>query len=114
MNFNLNTQIPQLAIVVSVFFAAVAIPAFSGTRTADEYPPGWRTASPRDEIRPRFAFDPTGGPKSDGCFVITHDGREGLDGWFSKTFPVTGGKCYRFHAGRQVRNVSAPRRSAVV
>jgi predicted amidohydrolase len=80
----------------------------------DGTPPGWKTASPRDEIKPRFAFDPSGGPKSDGCFVITQDGREGQHGWFSKTFPVTGGKCYQFHAVRKVQNVSVPRRSAVV
>ncbi len=78
-----------------------------------KYPPGWHEGSPRDEIRPRFAFDATGGPERDGCFVITHDDREGLHGWFSKTFPVTGGKCYRFHAVRHVQNVSVPRRSAV-
>ncbi len=77
------------------------------------YPSGWQTGSPRDEIRPRFSYDPAGGPKRDGCFVIAHDDREGLHGWFSKTFPVKGGSFYRFHAVRQVQQVSVPRRSAV-
>jgi predicted amidohydrolase len=79
----------------------------------DKLPAGWLTASPRDEIRPNFSFDPNGGPKKDGAFVITHDGREGLHGYFRKTFPVTGGKFYRFHAVRKVENVAVPRRSVV-
>jgi predicted amidohydrolase len=82
---------------------------------AAETPPpeGWQTAAPRDELRPAFTFEPNGGPKHGGCFVITHDRREGLDGWFQKPFSVTGGKCYRFDAVRLTRDVSAPRRSAL-
>jgi predicted amidohydrolase len=76
-------------------------------------PDGWNTAAPRDEIRPKFAFDPNGGPKKDGAFVITHDDREGLHGYFHKTFPVTGGKFYRLHAVRKAENVAVPRRSVV-
>jgi predicted amidohydrolase len=79
----------------------------------DKLPAGWQTAAPRDEIRPAFSFDPTGGPKKDGAFVITHDDREGLHGYFHKTFPVTGGKYYRFHAVRKAENVTVPRRSVV-
>jgi predicted amidohydrolase len=77
-------------------------------------PPDWKTAAPRDEITPKFAFDPAGGPKKDGALVITADDREGLHGYFHKTFPVTGDKHYRFHAVRKVTNVATPRRSAVV
>src|SRR2546430_493273 len=32
------------------------------------FPAGWQTGSPREEVRPRFAFDRAGGPKKDGCF----------------------------------------------
>jgi len=54
---------------------------------ADDLPPGWSARSPRDEIRPAFAYDPAGGPKRSGAFVITHDSRAGLQGWVEKEFP---------------------------
>jgi predicted amidohydrolase len=75
-------------------------------------PEGWRTAAPRDEIRPQFAFDATGGRDGKGSFVITHDQRDGLHGFWTKTFPVEGGRHYRFQAMRRVENVAVPRRSA--
>src|SRR5687768_1469511 len=59
-------------------------------------PDGWSPASPRDEIRPAFSFDPKGGPESRPAFVIRADGREGLDGCWTRTFPVAGGCHYRF------------------
>ena len=75
---------------------------------------GWQTLAPRDEIRPSFSVDPKGGPKRAGSLVVTHDQRDGLDGWFQKAFTVAGGECYLFHAVRKTLNVSAPRRSALV
>jgi hypothetical protein len=57
---------------------------------------GWTTESPREEIRPWFSSD---GP---GSLVITHDEREGLDGWFQRSFAVEGGKFYRFEVRRKV------------
>ena len=75
---------------------------------------GWLTCAPRDEIRPAFAFDPAGGPKQAGSWVIAHDGREGLSGWFQKAFTVTGGEYYGFHAVRKTHDVAVPRRSAMV
>jgi predicted amidohydrolase/putative intracellular protease/amidase len=77
-------------------------------------PPGWQPASPRDEIRPRFFFDARGGPKGSGSLTISADEREGLHGWWQKTYPITGGKHYRFHALRRVHEVDVPRRSALV
>lgn len=77
-------------------------------------PNGWQTASPREEIRPRFLFDSHGGPVKRGSYIITHDHREGLDGWFEKSFPVRGGTFYAFDAVRKTRNVRLPRRSALV
>jgi predicted amidohydrolase len=77
-------------------------------------PAGWSTASPRDELRPRFMFDAKGGPSAEGAWVIASDDREGMHGWFAKTFPVTGGQHYNFHAVRKVNGVAVPRRSAVV
>ncbi len=77
-------------------------------------PDGWTTNAPRDEVRPALSFEPNGGPKKTGSFVVVHDGREGLDGWFQKSFPVTGGEYYRFRAVRKTVDVSVPRRSALV
>ncbi len=77
-------------------------------------PQGWQAMSPRDELRPAFSFDAAGGPKRTGSYVITHDGREGLDGWIQKSFPVTGGEWYRFTAVRKLTGVELPRRSALV
>jgi predicted amidohydrolase len=77
-------------------------------------PDGWTTAAPRDEIRPEFAYDPKGGPGGAGCFLIRADKREGLAGFWTKSFPVVGGKSYRFAARYQAQGVVAPRRSVLV
>ncbi len=77
-------------------------------------PHGWRTSSPRAEVRPSFSFEPHGGRSKSGALVIAHDGREGLDGAWTKSFPVKGGHYYRFEAFRKTDGVSSPRRSAMV
>jgi predicted amidohydrolase len=77
-------------------------------------PDGWSVAAPREEIRPEFAFEPAGGPQGQAAWVIKADQREGLDGAWVKTFPIHGGRCYRFSALRKVENVALPWRSAVV
>lgn len=74
---------------------------------------GWQPAAPRAEIRPRFIHDPKGGPKRDGSLSILADRREGLHGYWQKTFPVTGGKFCTFRAVRKVAAVAEPRRSAL-
>lgn len=91
-----------------------------GSAVADEpraknspMPPGWAAMAPREEIRPTFSFNPKGGPENAGSFIIRHDERDGLDGWFQKSFAVTGGEFYRFHAVRKCAGVAAPRRSAL-
>jgi predicted amidohydrolase len=67
---------------------------------------GWRGVAARDEIRPHFET-------RDDLLIIRSDAREGLDGHWEKTFPVTGGCYYHFRALRRVKNVAAPRRSVV-
>ncbi len=92
-----------------------------GTALADDteangfsLPAGWTAHAPREEIRPEFSFEPDGGPTHTGSFVIRHDSREGLDGWFQKSYPVTGGEFVRFQAVRKLTDVALPRRSALV
>src|SRR5881275_66944 len=76
-------------------------------------PGGWVAAAPRAEIRPDFAYDPRGGPDGQGCLVITADRREGLDGCWTKSFPVAGGRHYHFMARYRAEGVAVPRRSVV-
>lgn len=73
----------------------------------------WKSASPRDEIRPTFELKQAGGPAGRGSLVIRTDEREGLDGHWTRTFPVKGGQHYRFRAVRRTENVAAPRRSVL-
>ena len=103
------------------FVAAFILIAASSLVLADEtptqgdpFPSGWTANSPRDEIRPAFSFEPNGGPKQSGSFVIRHDQREGLDGWMQNSFAVTGGEFVRFQAARKMTDVALPRRSALV
>jgi len=94
----------------SVFICFLLVGAATA---AEPLPEGWRAVSPRDELRPTFSYDATGGPAHTGSFVIAHDSRAGLDGWYEKTFPITGGEYYRFRALRKTEHVSVPRRSGL-
>ena len=96
------------ALASLALFACIGVSA-----SQDSAPEGWTTAAPRDEIRPQFAFDATGGPGGAGCFLIRADQREGLDGCWCKTFPIQGGKYYRFESFYRASGVSVPRRSIV-
>ncbi|RUL88815.1 carbon-nitrogen hydrolase family protein [Tautonia sociabilis] len=79
-------------------------------------PPGavqWRAEAPRDEIRPEFFSEPDGGPGNAPRLIIAADDRDGLDGAWIATFPVEGGKTYRFRAFRRTSGVALPRISAL-
>lgn len=89
------------------------IVGIASAQVAPKAPDGWQPAAARDEIEPRFVFDPKGGPKGDGSLAILADRREELHGWWQKTMSITGGKFYRFHAVRKTHNVEVPRYSAV-
>ena len=99
-------------LAVRCWRALLALPA--SVAAEPEQPEGWTTAAPREEIRPRFAYEPRGGRDDKGAFIIRHDRREGLDGWWTHAFPVRGGRFYRFHAVRKVDHVEVGCRSAVV
>jgi predicted amidohydrolase len=74
----------------------------------------WSPYSPRAELRPAFEIMPSQGRSGGDALVIRHDAREGLHGAWVKTFPISGGKYYRFEAFRKAENVTDPRRSAPV
>lgn len=74
----------------------------------------WQPAAPRAEICPAFSFDPQGGPRGEGAWIITADARRGLHGCWRRTFEVRGGEHYRFSALRKTHHVPLPRRSTLV
>ncbi|HSQ54099.1 MAG TPA: carbon-nitrogen hydrolase family protein [Gemmata sp.] len=105
----------SLLLAVASLIAALGCSATTAPSANESpIPADWKTASPREEIAPKFSYDPAGGPKKTGAFIISADAREGLDGYFHKTFPVTGDRYFHFHAVRKATNVATPRRSAVV
>ncbi len=101
-----------VVLLVAWIQSSVGMAGWEGT--VPGAPDGWTVVSPREEIRPNFAWEPQGGRHGGPAFVIQADAREGLDGAWVKTFPVEGGRWYRFHAVRKTENVALPRRSAVV
>ncbi len=118
MKISFKRQFCRVGCVLLAMLAASPLAAWPPQRSTTlengHFPPGWQPASPREEIRPHFSFDPKGGPLVDGSLIITADEREGQSGWWQKSFPIVGGQHYRFHARRKVQNVKVPRRSAVV
>src|SRR5262245_9806849 len=110
-----RTLPPGLVLLTFAAWIAWAAPPDGGKGPdVGPAPDGWTTAAPRPEIKPDFAYEPAGGPDGKGAFVITADKREGLDGWWTNTFPVAGGKSYRFQALYRVKDVTVPRRSVLV
>ncbi len=94
---------------------SVLLPTAAVAASADSNAPtDWQANAFRDEIRPKFGREPTGGRDHKGSLVIEHDAREGLDGFWTKSFPVSGGNFYRFEAFRKAHRIENPRRSALV
>lgn len=94
-------------------FALLLIGTWSSFASEPAAPEGWRTGSPRAEIAPQFDYRANSGRDGKGGFLIRTDSREGLSGYWSKTFSVTGGKHYRFSAWRKAANLESPRRSVL-
>jgi len=108
-------NIKRIALLFALLIGpTLIVRADSLSSRPDGAPEGWQTVSPRDEIRPAFAFASQGGRGGKGAFVIQHDAREGLDGSWTKSFPVEGGHFYRFEAFRKTDGIESPRRSALV
>ena len=93
-----------------LFGLAIVLVMPSLALAGEPLPKGWTTKAPRDEIRPQFRFEAGGGPNGQGCFVIGADDREGLVGYWEKTYPVEGGHYYRFSSLRRTVGVETPRR----
>lgn len=70
--------------------------------------------SARDEIRPQFSFDKTGGVNKTGALRISTDSQPGMDGHWQKNFPVQGSQWYRFSTQRRVSGLTSPERNVLV
>jgi predicted amidohydrolase len=107
---------PRIDFILSLMLALTCATARSNAASGSpaNAPEGWQVNAPRDEIRPRFAFDASGGPQRNGSLTIEADAREGLHGYWTKTFSVKGGQWYQFHVLRKLEGAALPRRSAVV
>ena len=111
----MSNRVWTLAIAVALLLSINGLNTTSGEASdRAKNPDGWSTWSPREEVSPEFTYQPDGGPKRRGSFVIRADAREGLTGCWKKTFAIEGGKHYLFETQYQTKNISTPRRTAVV
>src|SRR5579871_1788501 len=102
---------PTACVPALILLLLNAWPGRTQPAETSAFPDGWHSAAPREEIRPTISFDPQGGPRGSGAFVLATDQGPGQHGWVRKVFPVTGGKTYRFHVLRKTTHVDSPRRS---
>jgi predicted amidohydrolase len=94
--------------------AAPTFAADAPARSRPDFTGGWQTDAPRDELRPAFRYEAGDGSTAGERLIIEHDDRKGLDGWWSKSFPVAGGQLFGFSCRHRTENVALPRRSVVV
>ncbi|MBC8166255.1 MAG: carbon-nitrogen hydrolase family protein [Bryobacteraceae bacterium] len=94
------------ALIAGAYGAEVHLP--SGTALP------WTSGGPREDALPSFRFEPAGGRSKSGALIIETDARDGLDGNWTRTFPVSGGAFYRFAAWRRLRGVEFPSQCAPV
>lgn len=115
---NTQNELTRRSVIVGAAAGLALAAAQRWARGADAAPAsdaaeGWVPVSPRDEIRPQFELDAHGGPEGRSAMVIRADAREGLDGCWTKSFPVNAGTWYRFSSLYRAENVPTPRRSVV-
>ena len=99
--------------VIAALSAVVAIAA-TALRAEELEFDGWRPYSPREEIRPGFEIEKSGGPDGSGGLVIAHDERDGLDGAWARMFEVDGDCHYRVTAYSRGVGLSNPRHHSYV
>lgn len=95
------------------YFAFLSVLTSAFNVFADNAPDGWKTFSPREEIKPAFAYDSTGGPDRNGSFIIESGAQEGQQGRWTKVYAVEGSKHYRFSVQRRMSGVQEERRFGV-
>ena len=110
-----RSSLPTRWLLLLPAFLVGLDPAMATAEQGDRAPSpeGWTAESPREEIRPAFRVAPDGGPGDGPRLIIAADERRGLDGAWSRRFPVEGGKTYRFRAFRRLQGVEEPRISGL-
>ncbi len=84
---------------------ALVVLLVTGNLAHAESTGGWTLWSPREETKPAGVCNPN------GSLVLETGAGEQWIGCWQRTFPVDGGKHYRFSAQRQYRDIAHPRRS---
>src|SRR2546428_2100612 len=105
--------LPRSSIQMKTIVITIALAGSFAFQIRADSADGWTTAAPREEIRPQFQHTETGGKSGHGALAIRADEREGLHGWWQKTFSVTAGRHYRFSAWHRTENIAVPRRSVL-
>lgn len=98
------------SMAIGLALGAIMLPAEVTVQTPD----GWQTGAPRAEIQPAFAYQPRAGRQGQSVMLIAADEREGLDGYWQRSFPVQGDQYYRFTAYRRLHGVAWPQQSGAV
>ncbi len=102
----------KISVSHSLFTSAILgllILVLPGVRAMEKATDGWEMKAPRDEI----GVDGTHGARSNSLTLASPE-KEGMNGFWEKTFPIEGGKPYRFFALRKAEGVEHERRSCVV
>ena len=115
---NLNTRIRRWSLIA---LSLAAIEVVRGASTLGASPrfaseadaADWRPWAPRDEIAPKFAFDPQGGRDGGGALKITAHAPSDFGAWRSTLENLQAGQTYRFRAWYRTHNVENDRRSVI-
>ena len=109
----MKTLLAPLLAALTALTLAEPVPTRAADSPAAAALDGWTHASPREEIAPAFATQPKGGRDGGPRLLIQADGREGLQGWWKKSFSIQGGRHYRFTSFRRAEHLPVPRRNVV-
>lgn len=104
---NVSAMLKTPGNLLTLAFATLSFACFAHAESV-ENAAGWKTLAAREEIRPEFSFEGTGGPNHEGALIVSTDTRPGLDGRWFKTFDIKGGQHYQFRALRRIQSIPAP------
>ncbi|MBI5385160.1 MAG: carbon-nitrogen hydrolase family protein [Verrucomicrobia bacterium] len=84
---------------------------FTAAEITNAAPGNWLAWAPREEIRPRFSVDKSGGRTGRGALAIKTAAPSEFGAWRSTISGLTGGRTYCFTAWYRARRVANERRS---
>jgi len=87
-------------------------PGINGPAGENSCPPGWTTWFPRENLAPRFYFDPATGRNAPGSLVLEAIGLPYTIGrWQSTVTGISPGRTYSFRLWYRAEGLKAPERS---